>query len=87
MSSTIFISIIVGLIIILLLVGAPVKPMKYIGQATIKLGIGMLFLFFINVFGGAIGLHIPINIFTVFVSGFLGVFGIGSLAAIHLFVL
>ncbi|BAC11989.1 pro-sigmaK processing inhibitor BofA family protein [Oceanobacillus iheyensis] len=87
MSSTVFISIIVGLIIILLLVGAPVKPMKYIGQATIKLGIGMLFLFFINVFGGAIGLHIPINIFTVFVSGFLGVFGIGSLAAIHLFVL
>ncbi|GLO64247.1 MULTISPECIES: pro-sigmaK processing inhibitor BofA family protein [Oceanobacillus] len=87
MSSTIFISIIVGLIIILLLVGAPVKPMKYIGQATIKLGIGMLFLFFINVFGGAIGLHIPINVFTVFVSGFLGVFGIGSLAAIHLFVL
>ncbi|MFS0749681.1 pro-sigmaK processing inhibitor BofA family protein [Oceanobacillus sp. 1P07AA] len=87
MSSTIFISIIVGLIVILLLVGAPVKPMKYIGQATIKLGIGMLFLFFINVFGGAIGLHIPINLFTVFVSGFLGVFGIGSLAAIHLFVL
>ncbi|GEN89358.1 pro-sigmaK processing inhibitor BofA family protein [Oceanobacillus sp. FSL W8-0428] len=87
MSSTLFIGIIIGLIILLFIVGAPVKPMKYIGKATIRLGIGALLLFFLNVFGGAIGLHIPINLFTVLVSGFLGVFGVGSLAAIHLFIL
>jgi inhibitor of the pro-sigma K processing machinery len=77
----------VALIILLLIVGAPVKPMRFIGHTTIKLGIGILFLFFVNVFGGAIGLHIPINIFTVVVSGFLGLFGVGSLAAIHLFII
>lgn len=87
MNSTLFIGIIVGLIILLFIVGAPVKPMKHIGKATMKLGIGALLLFFLNVFGGAIGLHIPINLFTVLVSGFLGIFGVGSLAAIHLFIL
>lgn len=87
MSASIVISIIIGLIIILLLVGAPVKPMKFIGQATVKLGIGILFLFFFNVFGGMIGLHIPINLFTAVVSGFLGIFGLASLTAIHLFIL
>ncbi|GIO24269.1 pro-sigmaK processing inhibitor BofA family protein [Oceanobacillus sp. J11TS1] len=87
MSSTLVIGFIIGLIIILFIVGAPVKPMKYIGKATIRLGIGALLLFFLNVFGGVIGLHIPINLFTVLVSGFLGVFGVGSLAAIHLFIL
>ncbi|WP_164670596.1 pro-sigmaK processing inhibitor BofA family protein [Virgibacillus doumboii] len=87
MSSTLVISIMVALIVILLFVGAPVKPMRFIAHSTVKLGIGILFLFFLNVFGGAIGLHIPINLFTVIVSGFLGLFGLASLAAIHLFII
>jgi inhibitor of the pro-sigma K processing machinery len=77
----------VGLIILLLLVGTPIKFMRIIGQTTVKLGIGILFLFFINVFGGAIGLHIPINLFTAVIAGFLGIFGLASLSAIHLFIL
>ncbi|HEX6593287.1 MAG TPA: pro-sigmaK processing inhibitor BofA family protein [Bacillota bacterium] len=87
MSSTFVITIMVVLIIILLIVGAPVKPMRFIAQSTVKLGIGVLFLFFLNVFGGAIGLHIPINVFTVIISGFLGLFGVASLAAIHLLII
>ena len=87
MSSTVVISIMVALIVLLLLVGAPAKPMRFIAQSTVKLGIGVLLLFFFNVFGGAIGLHIPINLFTVFISGFLGVFGMASLAAIQLFII
>lgn len=87
MSSTVVITIMIALIILLLIVGAPVKPMRFIGHTTIKLGIGILFLFFVNVFGGAIGLHIPINLFTVIISGFLGLFGVASLAAIHLFII
>ncbi|MFD1039910.1 pro-sigmaK processing inhibitor BofA family protein [Virgibacillus byunsanensis] len=87
MSSTLVITIMVTLIVLLLFVGAPIKPMRFLGQTTIKLGIGILFLFFFNVFGGAIGLHIPINLFTTVVSGFLGLFGVASLAAIHLFVI
>jgi len=87
MSSTLIITIMVSLIIILLLVGAPIKPMRFLGQATIKVGIGVLFLFFVNVFGGAIGLHIPINFYTAIVAGFLGLFGVASLTAIHLFII
>ncbi|GAB4072074.1 sigma-K factor-processing regulator BofA [Barrientosiimonas marina] len=87
MNATLVISIMAALIIVLLIVGAPVKPMRFITSTTVKLGIGLLFLFFFNVFGGAIGLHIPINVFTVAVSGLLGLFGLASLAAIHLLIL
>ncbi|SET74474.1 inhibitor of the pro-sigma K processing machinery [Oceanobacillus limi] len=86
-SSTLVISIMIALIVILLFVGAPVKPMRFIAQGTVKLGIGVLFLFFFNVIAGSIGLHIPINLFTAVVSGFLGLFGVASLAAIHLFII
>jgi inhibitor of the pro-sigma K processing machinery len=85
--SMIVIGISVALIIILLFVGTPLKPLRFIGQAIVKLGIGVLLLFFFNVVGGYLGLHIPINLFTAVVSGFLGVFGVASLAAIHLFIL
>lgn len=85
MNTTLIISAIVLLIIVLLLVGAPIKPMQFLTRSTVKLGIGILLLFFVNVFGGAIGLHIPINVFTVVVSGFLGLFGVASLSAIQLF--
>ena len=87
MNPTFVIAIIVLLIVVLLFVGAPMKPMRFIAHTTVKLGIGILFLFFVNVFGGMIGLHIPINIFTVFISGFLGLFGVASLSAIQLFIL
>ncbi|WP_106495634.1 pro-sigmaK processing inhibitor BofA family protein [Lentibacillus sp. Marseille-P4043] len=87
MSSTVVITIMVALIVLLLIVGAPAKPMRFIAHSTVKLGIGVLFLFFANVFGGAIGLHIPINLFTTIVSGFLGLFGVASLAAIQLFII
>jgi len=86
LNSSIVIGMMVALIVILLLIGAPVKPMRFIGQATVKVGIGILFLFFFNVFAGSIGLHIPINLFTVIISGFLGLFGVASLAAIQLFI-
>lgn len=87
MNSTLVISIMIALIVLLLFIGAPVRPTRFIANSTVKLCIGLLFLFFFNVFGGAIGLHIPINIFTVVVSGFLGFFGVASLAAVHIFVI
>lgn len=87
MSSTIVISILVALIVLVLFVGAPIKPMRFFGQGVVKLAIGVLFLFFLNVFGGVIGLHIPINLFTTAIAGFLGIFGLASLTAIHIFLI
>lgn len=86
-SPTVVISIMIALIVLLLFMGAPIKPTRFIAHSTVKLGIGFLFLFFLNVFGGAIGLHIPINLFTIIISGFLGLLGISSLVAIQTFLL
>ena len=71
-----------GLIMLLLLIGAPLKPMRWIGGAIVKLLIGALFLFFLNLFGTSINLHIPINLITTCVSGFLGIPGLCALVAI-----
>ncbi|SHG71014.1 pro-sigmaK processing inhibitor BofA family protein [Ornithinibacillus halophilus] len=87
LSPVLVISIMIGLIIVLVFVGAPAKPMRVIGQGTVRIAIGVLFLFFFNIIAGSFGLHIPINVFTVIISGFLGLFGIASLAAIHLIIL
>ncbi|WP_026908507.1 pro-sigmaK processing inhibitor BofA family protein [Paucisalibacillus globulus] len=87
MEPTVIISIMVAVIVLLLFVGSSFKPMRFLVNGTVKLGIGILFLFFFNVIGGTFGLHIPINVFTAVVSGFLGLFGVASLAAIHLIIL
>ncbi|GIO28184.1 pro-sigmaK processing inhibitor BofA family protein [Ornithinibacillus bavariensis] len=87
MEPKVVISIMVAVIVLLLFVGTSFKPLRFLATGTVKLGIGILFLFFFNVLGGSFGLHIPINIFTAVVSGFLGLFGIASLAAIHMIIL
>lgn len=74
-------------IILILVLGAPIKPMKWVGLASMKLLIGVLLLFFANVFGASIGLHIPINLFTAVITGLLGVPGLLSLTALQLWVL
>lgn len=81
------ISILGGLILLLLFSGAPIKPIRFIGQSMIKLLIGALLLFFLNVAGSRYGLHVPINLATSAVSGFLGIPGLVALAAIQKLVL
>ncbi|KGP71434.1 pro-sigmaK processing inhibitor BofA family protein [Pontibacillus yanchengensis] len=83
-------TIIIGIFLLigfLLVAGAPMKPVRFIANGAVKVVIGVLFLFFFNVFGASLGLHIPINAFTAIISGFLGIPGLASLIAIHLFVL
>lgn len=87
MNPFLVISVIIGLIILLLFTGYPIKLSRMLMRSFVKLGIGVLILFFINVFGGTIGLHIPINFFTVIITGFLGILGAISITAIHLFIL
>lgn len=82
-----FIVIGIVLVVLLIVVRIPKKVMHIIGNSIIRITIATLLLFFLNVFGGMISLHIPINLFTVAVSSILGVAGIASLVAIHLFIL
>lgn len=81
------VSVLGGLILLLLFSGAPFKPVRFIGQSIIKVLIGALLLFFLNVGGSRYGIHVPINVATSAVSGFLGIPGLVVLAAIQQFVL
>ena len=77
----------IALIVLLLFFGLPMQVMKWTSKGVIKLVVGALFIFFANVFGSMFGLHIPINLITSAIAGFLGIFGLGSLIAIHFFIL
>lgn len=87
MDPVIVISILVGLILILLIVGAPIKPIRFFGQAIVKMVVGLLFLFFLNAFGSLFDYQIPINFVTASTAGLLGVPGIALLVAIDYFIL
>ena len=65
----------------------PGKITKFLGNSAIRMTIAVLFLFFFNVFAQNFGWHIPINVFTVLVTSVLGLFGLGTLLAVHLFLL
>jgi inhibitor of the pro-sigma K processing machinery len=75
-------SILGGLILILLFIGAPLRPLRWIGQLFIKIIVGALLLFFVNFFGSSFDLHIPINFITSSVSGILGIPGLAALVII-----
>ncbi|MBX9976084.1 pro-sigmaK processing inhibitor BofA family protein [Cytobacillus firmus] len=81
------ISILGGLILLLLFIGAPLKPVRFIGQGAIKLIIGALFLFFLNAFGNQVGIYVPINLATSAISGFLGIPGLFALVAIQTWIM
>lgn len=83
----IVISIVGVVVFMLLLIGAPLKPIKLIGNGMIKLLIGALFLFFLNTFGTTVNIHIPINTITTIVSGFLGIPGVAALVIIKYLIL
>jgi inhibitor of the pro-sigma K processing machinery len=76
-----------GLILMLLVVGAPIKPIRVIGNLAVKLVVGALLLFFVNAFGSFINFYIPINGVTAMVSGLLGVPGVALLILIKEFIL
>ena len=87
MEPIVVISILGGLILLVLFMGAPMKPVRFIGQGLIKIMIGALLLFFLNAFGTTLGLNIPINLVTSSISGFLGIPGIAALVIIDTFIL
>lgn len=81
------VSILGGLILLLLFIGAPLKPIRIVGQGLVKLMIGALFLFFLNAFGTTFGLHVPINLATSTISGFLGIPGVAALVIIQMIII
>lgn len=83
----VFVAVIASIIFLLLIVGTPVKSIRFIGQGLIKVIIGAVFLFFLNALGNQAGIHVPINLTTSVIAGILGIPGVAALAAIDLWVL
>ncbi|MBB6450621.1 inhibitor of the pro-sigma K processing machinery [Geomicrobium halophilum] len=78
----------VGLgVFVLMFLGVPIKPFQWLGHGAVRMMLGALALFLINLFGNLAGLHMPINLFTSAVAGFLGVPGVFMLFAVHFLVL
>ena len=71
----------------LLLKGIPTQFMRSSGRIVMKVTVGVLFLFFFNLFGASFGLHIPINVITASIVGLLGIPGMACLTAINVFLL
>ncbi|SFE64057.1 pro-sigmaK processing inhibitor BofA family protein [Alteribacillus iranensis] len=74
-------------ICLFLLLGPSTKWMKWTGSIFVRLVVGAVALFLLNVFGGVFEYHLPINLFTVSVSGLLGFPGVLMLVAVDLFIL
>lgn len=55
---------------------------KMIGRGFVKLLIGAFMLFILNLIGTHFDIHVPINIVTTAVSGFLGIPGVAALVVI-----
>ncbi|MDM5152850.1 pro-sigmaK processing inhibitor BofA family protein [Bacillus sp. DX1.1] len=87
MNHTVIIGGILTFVFILLIFGASVKPLQFIGRMFAKVMLGVLLLFIINVIGTKFGFHIPINLGTASISSFLGIPGICALVIIKLYIL
>ena len=87
MEPIVIVTTIVVLILLLLFLGASFKPVRFVGNLLIKFVIGAMLLFFLNAFGGTVGLHVPINLTTAGIAGFLGFPVLMALAAIQYWVL
>ncbi|UOY91396.1 pro-sigmaK processing inhibitor BofA family protein [Ectobacillus sp. JY-23] len=87
MNNLLVISCIVGLIVMLLLIGAPLKPIRFVGGTIVKILLGAIFLFVLNMAGSKYGLHVPINAVTASITGILGIPGIIALAVIQLYII
>ncbi|KLI01955.1 pro-sigma K processing regulatory protein [Sporolactobacillus inulinus CASD] len=66
----------------MIVAGASAHPMRWIGKLAVRLVVGALLLFLLNVIGESFSMHIPINLATAAVSGLLGLPGLAALIII-----
>ncbi|AWC27011.1 pro-sigmaK processing inhibitor BofA family protein [Bacillus cytotoxicus] len=87
MNSTLVIVSILTLVFILLIFGASLKPIRFIGKVVARVIIGVTLLFIVNIIGTYFDFHLPINVGTASVSSLLGIPGIFALVIIKLYIM
>ena len=75
LSSTV-VAIIIGVILFVLLIKLLKKPLKWVWKLALNALSGYIGLFFLNLLGGAVGLHIDVTIWSALIVGILGLPGI-----------
>ncbi|MGI6474871.1 MAG: pro-sigmaK processing inhibitor BofA family protein [Thermoactinomyces vulgaris] len=60
------------------------KPLVWMGKGMLSTAVGALVLFVLNLLGQYVQIHIPINLWTAFVTGCLGIPGIAYLVAVKI---
>lgn len=87
MEPIIFVYILIGIILLFILLSNPLKFFRFLGRGFVKIIIGVLMLFFLNVIGNHFDIYVPINLVSSLVSGFLGIPGIAALVVINKWIL
>lgn len=87
MEPLLFVSLLLGLMFIFFLLSVPNNLLKFLGQGIVKIIVGVLLLFFVNVIGNHFDIYVPINFVSSLISGFLGIPGIAALVVINKWIL
>lgn len=77
---------VIGLFVIIVLFGKTSAFLRLIGHVFVKIAIGAILLFLLNVIGSNFDIHVPINLVTATVSGFLGIPGVLALTIIDIWI-
>ena len=81
-----YIVLIVAAIAVIIVAKLLAWPIKKIIKLAINVGLGVLMIYLVSTFGGAIGITIPFNIVTALIAGVFGVPGVILLIIIGFFI-
>ena len=75
---------VLGMVFFMVINRSVKKPLVWMGKGMLSTAAGALVLFVLNMLGQYVQLHIPINLLTAFITGFLGLPGIAYLVAVKI---
>ncbi|ADG80970.1 pro-sigmaK processing inhibitor BofA [Thermincola ferriacetica] len=74
----------IGLLILIVVGNVLVVPLKYVVKFVANGVLGGILLWLVNLVGAGFSLHVPINIVTALIAGFLGIPGVIMLIGLRL---
>lgn len=72
-----------ALVVLYMLVRTLSGPLRWLVSATVRLAVGTVVLWGINILGGPLGIHVAVNPLTAAAVGMLGLPGMGLIAALR----
>lgn len=82
MSTTVLLAFLAGLLIVVVIGKVMLVPLRYLVKLIANGIIGGILLWIINIVGAGFSIHVPINVVTALIAGFLGIPGVVLLIAL-----